>query len=166
MCDNHSKHWIPATRSVDSLRQSRQLRWRTPLGLCCKVPAQNWHNFSVVSERPVVWARIFKLLRSPGIDSKELIPPAYVAWGAGTKTPFLPVSCPHRLFENSITEKWKHESKPIDESFGVEVWKTTGWTQDFPLYIRILLNTGNPHRWENVYYMNFPAFPPRRNWKV
>ncbi len=27
-------------------------------------------------------ARIFKLLRSPGIDSKELIPPAYVAWRA------------------------------------------------------------------------------------
>ncbi len=25
-------------------------------------------------------ARIFKLLRSPGIDSKESIPPAYVAW--------------------------------------------------------------------------------------
>jgi hypothetical protein len=30
--------------------------------------------------------RIFKLLRSPGIDSKESIPPAYVAWRAGTTT--------------------------------------------------------------------------------
>ncbi len=30
------------------------------------------------------WARIFKRLWSPGIDSKELIPPAYVAWRAGT----------------------------------------------------------------------------------
>jgi hypothetical protein len=26
------------------------------------------------------WVRIFKLLCSPGIDSKEPIPPAYVAW--------------------------------------------------------------------------------------
>jgi len=30
------------------------------------------------------WARIFKRLRSPGVDSKESIPPAYVAWRAGT----------------------------------------------------------------------------------
>jgi hypothetical protein len=28
-------------------------------------------------------ARIFKCLRSPGINSKESIPPAYVAWRAG-----------------------------------------------------------------------------------
>ena len=34
-------------------------------------------------------ARIFILLRSPGIDSKESIPPAYVAWRAGTTTIFL-----------------------------------------------------------------------------
>jgi hypothetical protein len=30
-------------------------------------------------------ARICKRLRSLGIDSKESIPPAYVAWRAGTK---------------------------------------------------------------------------------
>jgi hypothetical protein len=35
------------------------------------------------------WARIFKRLWSPGIDSKEWTPPAYVAWRAGTKTLFL-----------------------------------------------------------------------------
>jgi hypothetical protein len=29
---------------------------------------------------------IFKLLRSPGIDPKDSIPPAYVAWRAGTTT--------------------------------------------------------------------------------
>jgi hypothetical protein len=34
-------------------------------------------------------ARIFKRLWSPGIDSKALIPPAYVAWRAGTITLFL-----------------------------------------------------------------------------
>jgi hypothetical protein len=28
-------------------------------------------------------ARIFKCLCGPGIDSKEWIPPAYVAWRAG-----------------------------------------------------------------------------------
>jgi hypothetical protein len=30
------------------------------------------------------WARICKCLRRPGIDTKESIPPAYVAWQAGT----------------------------------------------------------------------------------
>jgi len=30
------------------------------------------------------WAHIFKRLRSPGIDFKELIPSAYVAWRPGT----------------------------------------------------------------------------------
>jgi len=30
------------------------------------------------------WAQIAKPLRSPGIDFKESIPPAYVAWLAGT----------------------------------------------------------------------------------
>jgi hypothetical protein len=32
------------------------------------------------------WARIFKRLWSPGIDSKASIPPVYVAWRAGTIT--------------------------------------------------------------------------------
>jgi hypothetical protein len=31
----------------------------------------------------------FKLLRSPGVNSKESIPPACVAWRAGTTTLFL-----------------------------------------------------------------------------
>jgi hypothetical protein len=34
-------------------------------------------------------ARIFKRLWSPGINSKEWIPPAYVAWRAGRITLFL-----------------------------------------------------------------------------
>jgi hypothetical protein len=33
--------------------------------------------------------RMFKRLWSPGIDFKEIILPAYVAWRAGTKTLFL-----------------------------------------------------------------------------
>jgi hypothetical protein len=40
---------------------------------------------------------IFKHLRSPQIDSEELIPPSYVAWQAGTTTLFLIGSSPHRL---------------------------------------------------------------------
>jgi hypothetical protein len=34
-------------------------------------------------------AQIFKLLKSPGIDSKESILPAYVAWRDGTINHFL-----------------------------------------------------------------------------
>ncbi len=40
------------------------------------------HKFSVS-------AGVFKLLKSPGIDSKESITLAYVAWRAGTTTLFL-----------------------------------------------------------------------------
>ncbi len=39
-------------------------------------------------------ARIFKLLRSTRIDSKDSIPPAYVAWRAGTTILFLLSSQP------------------------------------------------------------------------
>jgi hypothetical protein len=46
-------------------------------------------NFSLVFFIVNNWARIFKLLRSPGIDSKESIPPAYIAWRAGAITLFL-----------------------------------------------------------------------------
>jgi hypothetical protein len=39
-------------------------------------------------------ARIFKRLWSPGIDSKEWIPSAYVAWRAGTITLYSsPIDC-------------------------------------------------------------------------
>ncbi len=38
---------------------------------------------------PTGWARIFKRVWGPGIDSKEWIPPAYVAWWAGTIILFL-----------------------------------------------------------------------------
>jgi hypothetical protein len=35
-------------------------------------------------ERTPIRARICKLLRRPGIDSEDSIPPAYVEWRAGT----------------------------------------------------------------------------------
>ncbi len=37
----------------------------------------------------VAWAGIFKRVWGPGIDAKEWIPPAYVAWRASTITLFL-----------------------------------------------------------------------------
>ncbi len=43
-----------------------------------------------VSDRTINFrARNFKRLWNPGIESKEWIPPAYVAWRAGTITLFL-----------------------------------------------------------------------------
>ncbi len=50
-------------------------------------------------------ARIFKLLRSPRIDSKEKIPPGCEVRLVGTTTLFLLGSySPHSLFKNSSTE--------------------------------------------------------------
>jgi hypothetical protein len=44
-------------------------------------------------------AGILKLFRSPGIDSKELISPAYVACRAVRQSYSYSVSSPHRLFK-------------------------------------------------------------------
>jgi hypothetical protein len=44
-------------------------------------------------------AQIRKRLRSPGIDSKESIPPAYVAWRAGTSNR---VAVPDRQARNRL----------------------------------------------------------------
>jgi hypothetical protein len=58
-----------------------------------------------ISQLEKFLARIFKLLRSPRIDSNESIPPAYVALRAGTKTLFLLGSYSfHGLFKNSSTD--------------------------------------------------------------
>ncbi len=56
------------------------------------------------SHASLAWARIFKRLWSPGIDFKEWIPPAFVVWQSGTKTLFLLVPGPHRLFKNSSSD--------------------------------------------------------------
>ncbi len=64
---------------------------------------RKWQNFTVRSAKfspslsqsiftyttwknIIIWARIFKLLRSPRIGFRESIPPAYAAWRAGTIT--------------------------------------------------------------------------------
>jgi hypothetical protein len=68
---------------------------------------------SIAAERPsclthstslilAIRARIFKLLRSPRIDSKESIPPAYVARRAVRQTYLYSVPSPHRLFVNLL----------------------------------------------------------------
>ncbi len=51
-------------------------------------------DFWIRTQRAAVANRagIFKLLWSPGIDSRESIPPVYVAWRAGTTTLFQPGS--------------------------------------------------------------------------
>jgi hypothetical protein len=69
------------------------------------IPSLAWANFSIMTECTLkaavatlcvlcgnnyrTRARTFKCLLGPGIDPKELIPPAYVAWRSGTKTLFL-----------------------------------------------------------------------------
>jgi hypothetical protein len=67
----------------------------------------------------ILKTRVLKLLWSPVIDSKDSIPPAYVACRAGTITPFLRCSyCPRRLFKNSGTglleedDLWTGSQKP------------------------------------------------------
>jgi hypothetical protein len=59
--------------------------------------------FQLCRRLMVAWCsiRIFELLRSPGIDSKESIPTAYVSWQAGTITLSFPVPSPYRLFKKN-----------------------------------------------------------------
>jgi hypothetical protein len=63
-----------------------------------KIPSllTNWKGYWFKLEPR---ARIFKLLRSPRIDSKEPIPPGCVAWRASTTTLFYSDPSPHRLFK-------------------------------------------------------------------
>ncbi len=71
-------------------------------------------------------ARIFKRLWSPGIDSKEWIPPAYVAWRAGTIPYSNSVPSPYRLFKNSNSGFWTHISKHLGFLLHCGLWCTQG----------------------------------------
>ncbi len=68
------------------------------LGLC-----SHETNLPSKREKSVCWAGIFKRLWSPGIDSKEWIPPAYVCTLACRYDNSIPARflAPHRLFKNS-----------------------------------------------------------------
>jgi len=46
-------------------------------------------RFQGIDSASLACAIILKLLRSPGIDSKGSIPPAFEAWRTGTTTLFL-----------------------------------------------------------------------------
>jgi hypothetical protein len=70
-------------------------------------PSQSFQTFkepeidykALIMSGDVAWNDIWKLLRSPGTDFNELIPPAYLAWWAGATTLFLLGSySPHRMF--------------------------------------------------------------------
>ncbi len=65
-------------------------------------------------------ARIFKLLRSPRIDSKESIPPAYVAWRAGTPILLLLGSQPHKIVKNSSTALYQNPYRHLLRYRGTE----------------------------------------------
>ncbi len=53
------------------------------------------------------WTRICKRLRIPGIDSKESIPPAYVAWRSGTMITYLS-NRPARLHRLGFLNVYKY----------------------------------------------------------
>jgi hypothetical protein len=56
-------------------------------GMATFFPFRNWNVLNIVKERDFVHRDgIVKLSRSPGIYCNESIPPAYVAWRAGTTT--------------------------------------------------------------------------------
>jgi hypothetical protein len=51
-------------------------------------------GFPLEERGPLPKTVFLKHLRSPQIDSEELIPPSYVSWRAGTTTLFLaPIDC-------------------------------------------------------------------------
>jgi hypothetical protein len=81
------------------------------------------------SQEILIRARIFNLLRSPGIDSKDSIPPTYVAWRAGATDLFLfgseaPIGClkgpalvVNRLFLKTSLAKLHHKNTVLRSSF-------------------------------------------------
>jgi hypothetical protein len=50
----------------------------------CSTQSQNLQYIEIWKHQEINRARICRRLRSPGIDSKVSIPPANVAWRAGT----------------------------------------------------------------------------------
>ncbi len=75
-------------RPNQMVNKKRKLAATWVVSICLASRSDPLHHQSCKQER-ISWARIFKRLWSPGIDSKASIPPAYVAWRAGTITLFL-----------------------------------------------------------------------------
>jgi hypothetical protein len=87
--------WNPGIDFEESIPPGWQ-SWGSLKGLQirdqCATGGRGGGKWGCVGEYSRYWSRIFKW--SPGIDSKERIPPAYVAWRAGTITLFLLGSWP------------------------------------------------------------------------
>ncbi len=101
--------------------------------MCFEVYIAIVHDFHLYSKgfEHAARAKIFKLLRSPRINSKESIPPAYVALPADTRQPCsYAVPSPHRLFKNSRTVSLENS--------------ITTWTRNRLLVIRTSLTTPPP----------------------
>ncbi len=86
------------------------------------------------------WARIFKRLRCPRIDSKASILPAYVAWRAGTITLFV---APARLQRLAESIPWNRFLGPLNVyKYGlcssVAVQKSFCQTQGYGKYVFML----------------------------
>jgi hypothetical protein len=134
------------------LEQSVEARERVGLGLLYRptrlLGIDSWapQKFKIPAlVLSSTWARICKHLRSPGIDSKELIPPAYVAWQADTSNRV--VHRPARLGINSwapwkvykyrlnLSESFCHtqmeygriQNKTEDGENGFIWWKIYSW---------------------------------------
>ncbi len=100
-------------------------------------------NTSKSSKLPLGIGYFFNFYKSPGIDSKESILPAYVAWRAGSTTLFLLGSQSSQIFQNSST--------------GIRLfWEGGGFEgggrgQSFVVFC--CLTGQNPH-WDCIFLMN------------
>jgi hypothetical protein len=75
-------------------RDAEMLNYHSETGANSQAPDSSPPPPPPYKDRGNVKARIFKLLRGHGIDSKELIPPDYAARRASTTTLFLIGSLP------------------------------------------------------------------------
>ena len=116
--------------ALSSVRVLDRVAARQTISLLC--PLTSWNGRPLQSR--LCWvsvgirARIFKLLRSPRIDSKDYIPPAYVAWRAGTTTLFLtrflaPLNCSKIPAHPPLTHT--HTSPPMQAGILKHYAKTT-----------------------------------------
>ncbi len=122
-----SKCKQPLNISLNSFYK-KALDFHCPLKILHQPSGRRQNHWSLMYIVHCTTSRIFKFLRSPGIDSKESIPPVYVAGRAGTTTFSYSVPSPHRLFKNSCTRD--------QEGIGVWDWgqhstKKKIWTYFF-----------------------------------
>ncbi len=83
-------------------------------------------------------ARISKLLRSLGIDSKESIPLAYVAWRRYDNPISYSVPSPHRLFKNSSTGVKVRQPYSYSVSNPHRMFKISAQAESIPVLLKIL----------------------------